>query len=148
MIERQPTDRRQVLSAIHGGCDGTTSPQLITEGIEQGTSYTQVAKEIRDAFTGFHTPSPQKHIKDRATLVAVTELGNAYEAVVRQLADRGLMMEVSWLTVDDERVSDGCMDNQAAGWILFGDAFPSGHQRPLRHPGCRCTALYRRRPSE
>lgn len=133
----------------------TTKQQLrkiIADGIEQGKSYNQIAKELRTRYQQFHTPSPLKHIQDRATLIATTELGNAYEAgneaTVKQLQDGGLTMEVSWLTVNDDRVSDECRSNQAAGWIPFGDAFPSGHQRPLAHPGCRCTALYRRKPSE
>jgi hypothetical protein len=54
-------------------------------------------------------------------------------------------MEKRWLTVGDDRVSDGCKDNQRAGWIALNDAFPSGDDRPLRFPGCRCVVQYRRK---
>ena len=81
-------------------------------------------------------------------LVAVTEVGNAYEAgtagTIRQLEQTGLAMEKSWLTVGDDRVDDECAGNEAAGWIPATAAFPSGHDRPLAHPACRCTLLFRR----
>lgn len=126
--------------------------RIITQGVERGDAYNQVAKELRQKYQEFHTPQPQLHIRDRAEMIAVTEMGNAYEAgneaVVQELADAGLTMEKSWLTVGDSRVSEHCQSNQAAGWIAFDAEFPSGHQRPLAHPGCRCTMLARRKPSE
>lgn len=65
-------------------------------------------------------------------------------AAVKDMASLGLAMEKSWLTVGDNRVSDGCAENEGAGWIPLDEPFPSGDQAPLRFPGCRCTALYRR----
>lgn len=125
--------------------------QLVSEAVENGTSYSKLASQIKDKYSQFHTPVPQQHIPDRATLIAITEVGQAYEAgnetVVRDLQDGGLEIEKSWLTTQDERVSDGCRENQDAGWIPFDDPFPSGDMRPLRFPGCRCAALYRRKPS-
>jgi len=48
---------------------------------------------------------------------------------------------MSWSTVGDERVSDGCIANAAVGWIPVDQLFPSGHQHPtpvprvsVRHP--------------
>lgn len=121
---------------------------LITQATEEGWSYNRLARAIREQFDGFAGLRPQAHIRDRATLVAVTELGEAYETgsaiVVRDLQDAGLVMEKSWLTVGDRRVSAGCLENAAAGWIPFDEPFPSGHMHPLRFPGCRCTALHRR----
>lgn len=126
--------------------------RIITEGVRDGRSYNDVAKDLRSKFAEFHTPKPQLAIKDRATLIAVTEMGNGYEAgteaVIGELSDAGLTMQVSWLTAGDDRVSEGCQENAAIGWIPFGDAFPSGDLRPLRFPGCRCTAIHRRAPSE
>ena len=87
---------------------------------------------------------------DRAELIATTVAGDAYEAATaaagRQLADAGLVMEKSWLTVGDDRVDVECEDNEAQGWIPMDDGFRSGHTRPPAQPACRCTALYRRRP--
>lgn len=135
------------------GINDTTRDRLrvvIRDAIDEGWSYSRIARAIRDQFDGFAGRKPQLHIQDRATLVAVTEAGMAYEAgnaiVVADLQDAGLVMEKSWLTVGDNRVSDGCRENQRAGWIPFDEPFPSGDMQPVRFPGCRCTALYRRKP--
>jgi len=87
-------------------------------------------------------------LNNRAELVAVTEVGNAYEEGSRIMANRlnlaGLQIEKRWAGPNDDRTSKNCQDNLAAGWIPLADAFPSGAQQPLDHPGCRHTALYRR----
>lgn len=124
--------------------------RLVAEAVGDGWSYQQLAGAIRETYQGFHAPRPQQHIRDRAEMVAVTEVGNAYEAGARggvdQLTAAGLTMEKSWSTIGDDRVSEECQANEAAGWIPVADPFPSGADRPLQHPGCRCTALYRRKP--
>ena len=121
---------------------------IVQQGTAEGWSYDRVAREINRRFREFAVGRPQEHIDSRGHLVAVTELGNAYEAgnaiVIDDLIAGGLAMEKKWLTVGDDRVSAGCQANQAEGWIPYAQAFVSGHQRPLRFPGCRCTALYRR----
>jgi uncharacterized protein with gpF-like domain len=129
---------------------------IVRDGAKRGASYTEVANEIADMFVEFAGSSSIVDIllnnvqRSRAEVVAITELGNAYEAgnriVVDDLAAGGLEMQKSWLTVGDERVDPHCSENQGAGWIPLEDAFPSGHQQPLAHPNCRCTALYRRAP--
>lgn len=123
---------------------------IVTQGTREGWSYDRVAREINRQFTQFAVGRPQEHIKSRGHLVAVTEMGNAYEAgsavVIDDLQAAGLQMEKKWLTVGDNRVSDGCKENQAEGWIAYSQTFQSGHARPLRFPGCRCTTLYRRKP--
>lgn len=122
--------------------------RIVTQAVDEGWSYNRTAQEIIARFSEFAVGKPQQHIDSRAHLVAVTEAGHAYEAgsaiVVQDLQDAGLTMEKSWLTVGDDRVSDGCRANQAEGWIPVAQAHQSGHQHPLRFPGCRCTELYRR----
>lgn len=121
---------------------------LVTQAVDEGWSYTRTAKEIREKFDGFAGLKPQKHIRDRATLVAVTEAGQAYEAgsqiVALGLADSGIPMQKRWRTSGDDRVSDDCRINGEKGWIDINELFPKGQDRPLRFPGCRCSALYRR----
>lgn len=123
--------------------------QIVVEGTKEGWSYDEIARRITGKFSEFAAGKPQEHIDSRAHLVAVTEIGNAYEEgnliVAEGLAGEGLPMEHAWQTVGDARVSAGCRENEAAGWIPQEQAFPSGHMRPLRFPGCRCTGLYRRR---
>ncbi len=123
---------------------------IITEGVEQGWSYGRLAARIRERFAEFSDGTPIT--ASRARLIAVTETGTAYEAgsrvVIDDLTDAGLEMEKSWLTVNDGKVSDGCAENEAQGWISVDEAHASGDQNPLRFPGCRCTELYRRKGSE
>lgn len=121
---------------------------ILTDGIAQRKGYQQVARELRAKFREFSTPARQRHIRDRAELIAITEVGQAYVDgqldVAARLQSRGIAMEKAWLTVGDARVSDGCRTNGAAGWIPLDSAFPSGHPAPLRFPGCRCALQMRR----
>lgn len=121
--------------------------KLITQAIDEGWSYNKTAEAIIDRFDGFANGMPQQHIDSRAHLVAVTETGNAYAEgnliVARDLQDAGLTMEKAWSTVGDSRVTEECKANEDAGWIGIDKEFPSGHQRPLRFPGCRCDLLTR-----
>lgn len=132
-------------SAMITRIDNETRKQIqtiIRNATDNGDSYGKTAQTIRSMFDDFSGLKPQLHIKDRATLVAVTETGNAFEEAsliqAKAMEMAGLKMEKHWLTVGDSRVSDGCQENEDAGWIPVDDAFPSGHQRPLRFPGCRC----------
>jgi len=121
---------------------------VITEGVDNGWSYNRIAARISERFTEFAVGRPQDHIESRAHLIAITEVGQSYEAgneiVVRDLADAGLRMEKKWSTIGDKRVSAGCRENEAEGWIPVDEQHASGHMHPLRFPGCRCTELYRR----
>jgi hypothetical protein len=133
------------------GIEQTTKNYLrtvLTQAVSEGWSYNRTARAIIERFREFASGKPQQHIDSRAHLIAITELGNAYAEgnliVARDIAAAGIPMEKAWQTVGDNRVSDGCRENEAAGWIGLEAEFPSGHLRPLRFPGCRCDALYRR----
>lgn len=122
--------------------------RIIANGVADQKSYSAIAREIRAKYTQFAVGSPLEHIASRAELVAVTEIGDAYEAGARGVADRlvgaGLTMEKQWLDVGDRRVDPVCAGNAAEAWIPIDQAFGSGHQQPTAHPGCRCTTQYRR----
>lgn len=143
-------DRAIVSSGAINEATGEQLNTIITKGVEEGKSYDAIAREIRERYTGFSTPSPLKHIRSRAHLIAVTEAGDAYEAgnraVIDGLVDAGLTMEKRWSTVGDSRVDPDCEGNEAEDWIPVEDTFSSGDAEPLAHPGCRCGALYRRKP--
>lgn len=119
--------------------------RIVSDGVKSGSSYNDIAKAIKDKFEGFAVPMPQKHVPNRAVLVAVTELANAYcegnAQVGDYLQDNGVKMMKAWQTLEDDRVSDGCKENERAGWIPIGEDFPSGHMHPPRFPGCRCDFL-------
>lgn len=116
--------------------------RIVSDGVKSGTSYNDIAKAIKSKFEEFAVPSPQKHIPNRAVLVAVTELANAYCEGNAQVGDylqsNGVKMMKAWQTLEDDRVSDGCKENEQAGWIPIDKEFPSGHMHPPRFPGCRC----------
>lgn len=94
---------------------------LIADGIKNSESYSAIAKRLRDTFEGFEAPSPLRHIRDRAELIAVTEIGNSYiEGQLQQgrrIVRKGIQLQKGWLTVGDDRVEEDCLRNQQAGWI-------------------------------
>ena len=116
--------------------------RIVSDGVKSGVSYNDIAKAIKSKFEEFAVPAPQKHIPNRAVLVAVTELANAYCEGNAQVGDylqsNGVKMMKAWQTLEDDRVSDGCKENEQAGWIPIDKEFPSGHMHPPRFPGCRC----------
>lgn len=120
---------------------------LVDRAVEDGANYNELARRISERFEEMAAGRPQDHIDSRAHLIAVTEVGDAYTAgnlmAGQAIEDAGIPMEKAWDTIGDGKVSDGCQENAAAGWLPLGDAFPSGHQRPLRFPGCRCDLLMR-----
>jgi uncharacterized protein with gpF-like domain len=131
------------------GIQDTTQSELqtlIENALAEGKSYTKLEKEIKDRFDEYSELLPGKDMS-RAELIAINEIGNAYEEGSMQfaqgLAADGVEMEKRWVTVGDNNVSDGCLENGAVDWIPIDDAFPSGDDRPLRFPGCRCYAVYR-----
>lgn len=150
------TEVRQVIDEraadLVSGINRTTRDRIrtiLSEGIKNSESYSAIAKRLRDTFEAFGAPSPLRHIRDRAELIAVTEIGNAYvEGQLRQgrrITQRGIQLQKGWLTVGDDRVEEDCLSNEKAGWIDFDSTFPTGHQAPLEHPGCRCSLTMRRK---
>lgn len=123
--------------------------QILQKGIAEGWSYDKIAGKLTKLFPEFAIGKPQQHIRSRGHLIAVTELGQAYEygnwLVIEQLIGAGIDMEKSWSTVGDSRVSEGCQENEGQGWIPAMQPHASGHMYPLRFPGCRCDELYQRR---
>lgn len=130
-------------TAYIAGIQDTTKESLkglIAQGLDNGWSYNQTAKEIRKLFLG---PITTK----RAQLIATHESAQAYEAGNRAFADTivddGIEMEKMWTTSHDDRVSEGCEENEGDGWIPIDQAHTSGDQEPPRFPGCRCFEQYR-----
>lgn len=136
------------------GIDDTTKAdirRIILAGISDGAPYTEVAANIKARYTQYAVGVPQQHIRSRAELIAVTELGNAYQAGnlagAQTIAAAGIKIQKRWLTSNDARVSSGCKANQAQDWIDLDEAHASGHSTPLRFPGCRCVEQYQRKGS-
>jgi uncharacterized protein with gpF-like domain len=124
--------------------NGTTKKRinsLIVNAVEQGWSYDRLSGEITERFNDFSS--------ERATRIASHEMRTAYEngqrIMVDEVSKRGLKMEVAWLSARDNKVraSHEASDNE--GWHDVGYQFSSGAEFPPTDPGCRCTALYRRK---
>lgn len=133
------------LSQIRG-IDDVTREQLrrvLTVATDQGWSYSRTEREIRSRFAGFGARITRpRHIRTRAELVAVTEIGRAYEhghqMVISELGEQGITTEKSWLDAGDERVCEICLPAAGQGWISSTDTFSNGLDGPLGHAGCRC----------
>jgi hypothetical protein len=115
---------------------------MIVRGLDEGKSYSEVAREIKGRFSEFSS--------SRAQTVAVTEYGQAYEEGGRSLIDDlravGLDMEKMWNAMGD--YCDICEENMSQGWIDSEEAHASGHMHPLAHVSCKCNETYRRKRSE
>ena len=124
--------------------------KIISDGYQEKKTYSQIAREIKGEFEEFAKPAPQKHIRNRAELVAVTEMRDAHETSqfrqMKDFMDKGYEMEKSWLTTKDERVCEICGGNSRAGWIGSMDLFPDGKFMAPAHPACRCRTIYRIKP--
>ncbi len=114
---------------------------IVSRGLDEGRSYTAIASEIGDRFASY--------TGHRARLIATTETGEAYEAgnqlFAKSIIDEGVELEKRWNNSGDDKVTEGCLRNSADGWIPFDELHTSGHEHPLRFPGCRCWETYRRK---
>lgn len=119
--------------------DETTRQRLantLTRGAKAGDSPAKLAKRIRTEVASMADIS-----RGRSHLIATTELNNAMSEANLETYTRLGIAGKSWSTTGDDRVSDECIANEAAGIIPMDRAFPSGPQRPPQHPGCRCTLV-------
>jgi len=117
------------------GLDEETKKRLahtISQGIKNKSGIPKLSRDIKAQFADMS--------KYRSELIAKNETA---EALGQAFEDNGTAMGIDgkeWVTAGDDLVSDGCEENEAAGVIPFNEPFPSGHMRPPRFPGCRCTA--------
>lgn len=118
--------------------------EVITKGLQEWKSYNEVAQDIINQ-TEKWILSPA-----RAQLIAVRELGDAYEngrrtTLEKHMQTTGDRAEKIRDTVNDSRVTPQCRANQDKWWILFNEKFPSGDDQAPRNANvrCRCTTSYR-----
>lgn len=113
---------------------------LLSEGIENGWSYSRLASRVRVLFADFS--------RARALTIARTELGNAYSEVTVIVGDslraQGLQVEKRWVAVQTDP-GEPCRVNANQGWIPMNATFSSGDARPLQHPRCKCVLVLRTR---
>jgi hypothetical protein len=123
--------------------------RVLVEAVESNWSYQQTARQITSLFDGFTARSPLGHIRNRAELISVTEIGDAYEYAGKVMADQltaaGTLLDKEWLTASSD-VCPTCSSAAGEGWIHGDDSFSNGLDGPLGHPGCRCSLARRARP--
>lgn len=130
------------------GIDETTRQYLrtlITQATEEGWSYSRTARAIISRYEEFAVGSPLRHIKSRAELITVQEMGEAYihgtKVVGDGLTRAGIPLQKGWLEVGDERVCPECQAAAAEGYIDWDGSFTNGLSEPPGHIGCRCDLL-------
>jgi hypothetical protein len=121
--------------------------RILTQAAQEGWSYSRTAAEIKQQFDGFAGRSPLGHIRNRAELIAVHEVGMAYGSgqnlVAHDLERHGLRMQKRVITAADP--CPVCESDEGEGWIPLDDTFSSGaNHPPEEHPGCRCDCAYER----
>lgn len=117
--------------------------RLVVEMLEQGRSQKEVALEIDALVKGWSKVSGA--VQSRGELIALTEVGEAYEQgrqqAVRRFEGAGLDVEKSWLGTG--KICDLCSLAVSDRWISSQQAFSNGFDAPLAHPGCHCDLLLR-----
>ena len=83
-----------------------------------------------------------KMLNERKKSIAATEARRLTEEARRLEADALGAKFKTWITTGDDRVSDDCQDNEAAGPIPIKDVFPGGVEQPPQHTNCRCSLAY------
>lgn len=150
----EATKYTQMLEELHlsekqGSIYATTKTQIlevVNEGIEQGLSYGQMADKIRKT-------QPFVFSKARAELIAVTEIGRAYEygnwLPMKDLETQGATVLKEWITVWDDKVRETHRQNERDGFIPLNQKFsgtndlyaPAKNIDPFR---CRCATGYKK----
>ena len=117
--------------------DTTTRSQIkniIDEGVKLGKGIDEIAKDINNQYTMFS--------RTRSKLIAHNEVAQVHsQAEMLFYEESEVVDEKSWWSANDDKVSQGCMNNQAQGNIDFDKNFQSGHQTTPRHPRCRCVLI-------
>ena len=103
---------------------------IISKGIAEGKSLGEIQKEIHQSIDEISL--------HRAETIVRTETTNAVNLVEVELSKELGLKTHRWVTSNDDRVSDECLENEAEGWINIGDEFPGGVTQPPQHPNCRC----------
>lgn len=105
----------------------------VRAAITEGWSNDDLSAKIAESY-GFS--------KERATVVARTETNRASnEGALESYKASGVVAKKSWITAQDDRVSEECEANGEAGEIGLDDNFPSGDPCPPVHPNCRCAIV-------
>ena len=100
----------------------------VTNAIEEGDSTGELARRLANSFA---------FSDERAEMIARTEIAKAdSEGALIGWKATGAVSGKSWLTAEDDRVSDECMANQDAGVVSLNHVYDDGVTAPPQHPNC------------
>lgn len=144
--------RERSAAKMGADIDATTKDRLrslISTAYEEQWTRPKLVKQIKALYSGFTTRIGTGPIRNRAELIALTELGKAmsYGTLegAKDLEARGITMEKKWGLASG--ACPICQANADQEWIPIGNAFASGATMPLQHPACRCSLMTRAKPS-
>lgn len=109
--------------------------RIVADGIGQGLGAKKLEKQIRVALEGAKDPQGLNNkmgLKQRAALIARSELANAYVAAQKTSAARNGFNYVRWIATKDERTCPVCASRHGRIYILSNVVAPA-------HPRCRCS---------
>ena len=121
--------------------------KLVDQAVEEGMSYTQLAKLIRGT-DGFDNQLFGRDVNgfDRADRIAQFEISDRYENGLlehaRQVQDAGFVVVKLNLTVGDSRVSEQHAGFEALSWVPIDFVYASGSTVAPHRPRCRCAMQY------
>lgn len=109
--------------------------QIITEAAARGTPYRQMRKAIEDALLGSTDPdgiTQRLGLRQRAELIARSEMVNAYVETQRRASKASGFEYVQWIAARDERTCPLCVSRHGQIYRVDEVVAPA-------HPRCRCS---------
>ena len=120
--------RRSIEAASH--INDTTAKQLVRwrqRALDRPDSWAK--RTLRELFDIYS--------KSRSELIAAHETHIGYEAgrqaSAYSMTTQGRPLQKNWNNQGDDRVTDDCRANSAAGWITWGGTFPGGTKHSPQH---------------
>jgi hypothetical protein len=80
-------------------------------------------------------------LDERAKMIGVTEIGNAFNAGALAAAAQGQDVEKLWVV--HAEACPACLAAAGEGWIPQSMPFGNGYQGPTLHPNCYCSLSFR-----
>jgi hypothetical protein len=111
-----------------------TTKKWIADTIYQGKQDSLTVREIADLISS----KAEDISKARAQVIAFTETANAVNQVETTTYKENGVTQWSWAT-KGINVCELCIENESAGIVAVGTAFPSGDTEPPAHPSCACS---------
>lgn len=122
-----------------------TSRERIAAILARGGEPGALSRDVRKEFRNWATRN-QRGYFSRANAIGRNEVTTAWNRAMHETLARNGWATRLWLTQGDDRVDAGglggpCVENEAAGAVPLGQAFPSGHMYPPSHVACRCSLV-------